>query len=54
MNFAKTGVPSAEEIPDWKPYEREQGATMLLDKNSLLVYGHDRKLMDLLESDYEY
>lgn len=54
VNFAKTGVPSAEGIPDWKPYEREQGATMLLDKNSLLVYGHDRKLMDLLEPDYEY
>lgn len=54
VNFAKTGVPSAEGIPEWKPYDREQGATMLLDKKSSLVYGHDRELMRLLEPSYEY
>lgn len=54
VNFAKTGVPSAEEIPEWKPYDREQGATMILDKKSSLVYGHDRELMHLLEPEYEY
>lgn len=53
-NFAKTGVPSAEGIPKWEPYDREQGATMLLDKTSSLVYGHDRELMNLLEPGYEY
>lgn len=54
VNFAKTGVPSAEGIPEWKPYDREQGATMLLDKKSSLVYGHDTELMRLLEPSYEY
>ena len=53
-NFAKTGVPSAEGIPEWKPYDREQGATMILDKKSSLVYGHDRELMRLLKPEYEY
>lgn len=54
VNFAKTGVPSAEGIPEWKPYDREQAATMLLDKKSSLVYGHDKTLMKLLTPDYEY
>lgn len=54
VNFAKTGVPSAEGIPEWKPYDREQAATMLLDKKSSLVYGHDKTLMKLLAPDYEY
>ena len=54
VNFAKTGVPSAEGLPDWEPYTRETGATMILDENSTLVYGHDRTLMSLLAPDYEY
>lgn len=54
VNFAKTGVPSAEGIPEWEPYDREGGATMLLDHTSMLVYGHDRELMRLLKPDYVY
>lgn len=54
VNFAKTGVPSADGMPKWEAYDREKGATMLLDKNSTLVYGHDRKLMSLLKPDYKY
>ncbi len=54
VNFAKTGVPSAEGLPEWEPYDRQNGATMLLDENSTLVYGHDRKLMSLLAPDYVY
>lgn len=54
VNFAKTGVPSADGIPEWEPYDRENGATMLLDETSTLVYGHDRELMHLLEPEYIY
>lgn len=48
-NFAKTGVPSADGLPDWIAYDNENGATMILDETSNLVYGHDRELMKLLE-----
>lgn len=54
VNFAKTGVPSAEGLPEWEPYDRQNGATMLLDENSTLVYDHDRKLMSLLAPGYVY
>lgn len=50
VNFAKTGVPSADGLPEWEPYDNENGATMILDEKSTLVYGHDRELMKLLEN----
>ena len=53
-NFARNGVPSAEGLPQWEPYTRESGATMILDEESRLVHHHDRELMKLLEPDYEY
>lgn len=49
VNFAKTGVPSAEGMPAWEVYDNENGATMILDEKSTVVYGHDRELMKLLE-----
>lgn len=54
VNFAKSGVPSAEGLPTWEPYDREKAATMLLDTTSTLVYGHDKALMQLLAPDYVY
>lgn len=54
VNFARTGVPSAEGMPAWEPYTREGGATMLLDDTPELVHHHDRALMELLAPDYEY
>ena len=54
INFARTGVPSAEGLPAWEPYTREGGATMLLDTQSRLAYHHDQDLMELLAPDYEY
>ena len=54
INFAKTGIPSAEGIPEWEPYTREGGATMLLDVQPKLVYHHDRELLAILAPDYEY
>lgn len=52
--FAKTGKPSAASLPDWKPYARTNGATMLLDSENTLVYGHDRKLMKILAPEYQW
>ncbi|MNC31562.1 hypothetical protein D3C75_798870 [compost metagenome] len=51
INFAKTGTPRAEELPAWEAYNREKGATMILDTESELVHNHDKKLMGLLEPD---
>ena len=54
INFAKTGKPSAEELPEWEAYTREGGATMIIDTQSDLVHHHDRDLMKILAPDYEY
>jgi para-nitrobenzyl esterase len=54
INFARSGIPGAESLPEWEPYTREHGATMLLDTHSELVYNHDAELMRLLEPDYVY
>lgn len=37
-NFAKTGVPSADGIPEWEPYTAARPATMLLNIDSNLSY----------------
>lgn len=54
VNFARNGVPSASGMPQWEPYTRESGATMLLDDVPELVHHHDEALMKLLAPDYEY
>lgn len=54
INFARSGIPSAEGLPEWVPYTREEGAAMLLDTESKLVNHHDRELMSLLAPDYVY
>lgn len=54
VNFAKTGTPSAEGLPEWEAYTRDGGATMILDTVSEVVYHHDKQLMKLFAPDYEY
>ena len=48
INFAKTGEPG------WENYTRENGATMIFDDISEVVYKHDDELMKLLQPDYEF
>lgn len=54
INFARTGVPSADGLPTWEPYTRESGATMILDTIPALVHHHDQALMELLAPGYVY
>ena len=54
VNFARSGVPSADGLPVWESYTRSGGATMLLDTTSQLVYHHDAELLNLLAPDYQY
>lgn len=52
--FARTGNPTIDELPEWEPYTRENGAIMILDINSTLGYHHDEELLNLLKPEYEY
>ncbi|MDD4070478.1 MAG: carboxylesterase family protein [Candidatus Izemoplasmatales bacterium] len=53
-NFARTGIPSYEGIPDWEPYTRLSGACMILDLETYLDYHHDTELIGLIKPDYDY
>ncbi len=51
INFAKTGNPNVEgSLPAWKPYSRENGETMMFDKEPKILNNHDRELMQLIKS----
>ncbi|MFO1013823.1 MAG: carboxylesterase family protein [Caulobacteraceae bacterium] len=43
-NFAKTGVPGAEGLPEWAPYDGVRRATMLINTESRVVDDPDRAL----------
>lgn len=53
-NFARTGVPGAEDLPEWEPWTREGGAVMILDNESSLMHHHDEELLRLLKPGYEF
>lgn len=50
-SFAHNGVPSAPGVPEWKPYTRQNGYTMILDDQSYLTQHHDEDLMKSLVPD---
>lgn len=47
-SFAHNGVPSASGAPEWKPYTKENGNTMLLDDECKLLQHHDQALLQAL------
>ena len=52
--FARTGAPTVEGLPQWEPYDSASGATMILDTESHLAYHHDAALLELLKPGYIY
>lgn len=50
INFAKTGNPNDKSLPAWKPYTRENGETLIFDKETKIVNNNDRELMQLIKS----
>lgn len=46
-NFARTGTPGdVKGLPQWPAYTVENGATMIFNTKSEIVYGHDRELIE--------
>ncbi|AHW58569.1 para-nitrobenzyl esterase [Draconibacterium orientale] len=50
INFAKTGNPNTNNLPEWKPYTPDNGATMLFNNKCELKYKHDKELIELVNS----
>ena len=48
VNFAYTGVPSAEGLCKWEPATMENSPTMVFDRDSRIEYGLDDEFLDLL------
>jgi para-nitrobenzyl esterase len=47
INFSRNGIPQAEGVPDWPKYDREKGATMIINSESEVRNHHDKELMEL-------
>lgn len=50
LNFARTGNPSAEDLPTWEPYTVEKGATMYFNNTSEIKNNHDRELLEIVRA----
>lgn len=48
INFARTGNPSVEGLPEWEEYTEKSGATMIFDNTIRLEHHHDAELLNLL------
>lgn len=47
VNFARTGTPSADGLPEWPAYTTDDGATMIFDDESRVASHPDRKLLEV-------
>ena len=45
INFARTGNPNTDRLPEWPVYSDENGATMIFNNTCEVKYGHDRELV---------
>ncbi len=48
-NFAKTGNPNAEGLPQWDAYSEDNGATMYFNNHCELKYNNDKKLLEIVD-----
>ncbi len=49
VNFAKTGNPNGNSLPEWKPYDKHQGNIMLLEDAVQLKPAFMKRELDFLE-----
>ena len=47
-NFARTGNPNTEGLPEWEPYTADKGATMIFDNDCGMKYNHDKELLEVV------
>lgn len=49
-NFAKTGNPNTQGIPQWEPYTAQNGNMMIFDYNCKVKHNPDRKLAEIINN----
>lgn len=50
LNFARTGNPNAEGLPQWDTFTKENGALMYFDNQCEMKYNHDKELIDIIRT----
>jgi para-nitrobenzyl esterase len=48
LNFARTGNPNTEGLPEWEPYTAAKGATMVFNNDCGMKYNHDKELLEVV------
>jgi para-nitrobenzyl esterase len=49
-NFARTGKPSADDVPEWTAFNLENRASMRIDTRCEVIYDRFRKELDMWRS----
>lgn len=47
-NFARTGNPNTEGLPEWHAYNSAEGATMVFDNECRIANNHDAGLLEVV------
>lgn len=50
LNFARTGNPNAEGLPQWEPFTAEGGATMFFNNTCEVKNNHDKELLEVVRA----
>lgn len=50
LNFARTGNPNAEGLPQWDAYTEEGGATMFFNNRCEVKHHHDKELLEVVRA----
>ncbi len=48
INFARTGDPNTEDLPEWPSYNSAEGATMFFNNNCEVKFNHDKELIGFI------
>ena len=48
INFARTGDPNTEDLPEWPSYNCAEGATMFFNNNCEVKFNHDKELIGFI------
>lgn len=54
INFIKTGNPNTKNLPEWKTYTSQSGATMIFNNDCKLLNNHDKALMDFIRANSSF